>query len=323
MKGLWVGLAALLITPMTDLVFAEPIRIVTTTELGGSLARVVGGDHITVESLVKGDQDPHFVNPQPSLCVSLNKADLLVAIGQGLEQHWLLDLITRCRNHRIEEGREGYLDLSREVKVLPLPQLEETSQGWFSWLTGGLFAGSNQPRPMTGVLTFRNPYYWLDPANGEIMARTILTKLISMDPANADQYRENYEDFAVRLKNGVKTWDSKMEPFRGVALAAYGIGWVYLAERHGLKIVGFVEPQQGQWPRTEQKTALIATMKGQKAKVLLMESYQDQEIAKEMAQVAGAEVLVLPSSVDQAQGIMDYLQMFEVIYDRLSSKLSL
>src|SRR5262245_54226671 len=37
------------------------LKVITTTEDLASIAREVGGDKITVESLAKGYQDPHFV----------------------------------------------------------------------------------------------------------------------------------------------------------------------------------------------------------------------------------------------------------------------
>lgn len=316
------GLAILFITLMAGQALAEPIRVVSTTELAGSLAKMIGGNQVTVESLVRGDQDPHYVNPRPSQCTPLNKADLLVAIGQGLEQLWLSELVSQCRNSRVEEGGEGYLDLSRGVKLLPLPEREETPQGWFSRLMGRMFLGPIETGPVAGLISFGNPQYWLDPANGDIMARNISAKLASMDPAHADQYHKNYEAFAARLQERMNAWDTQMDPFRGMALAAYGIGWAYLAERHDLKIVSYVEPTESRTLKSRQRSALIELMQAHRVSLLLMEPYQDQGAAHKIAQKIGAEVLVLPTSVDQTQGITDHIQMFEVIYERLASNLT-
>jgi zinc/manganese transport system substrate-binding protein len=308
---------------MASLSFAEPLRIVATTELGASLAKSIGAEYVSIESIVKGDQDPHYVDPRPSLCTTLKKADLLVAIGQGLEQLWLPELISECRNSRIEEGKEGYLDLSGGVKILSVPQPENVPQGWFSSLWGRLTSGPYPADPIPGVRNFGNHHYWLDPVNGEIMARNLSIKLSSLDPSHADLYQENYRDFTIRLQSRMKDWDAQMEPFRNRAIAAYGIGWTYLAERHGLKIVGIVEPQEGRKPRSQYKTVLIERMKAQKVKVLLMESYEDQKMGRKMAEASGVQVLILPSSVDESQGIADYIQLFDRIYERLSASLAL
>ena len=53
----------------------------TTTEDLAAIAREVGGDRITVESIARGYQDPHFVEAKPSFILKLQKADLLVAVG--------------------------------------------------------------------------------------------------------------------------------------------------------------------------------------------------------------------------------------------------
>src|SRR6185503_14720719 len=60
---------------------AAKLNVVTTTQDLAALAREVGGDRITVESIAKGYQDPHFVEAKPSYLLRLMKADLLVVVG--------------------------------------------------------------------------------------------------------------------------------------------------------------------------------------------------------------------------------------------------
>jgi zinc/manganese transport system substrate-binding protein len=300
---------------------AGPVKVVATTELVGSLVKEVGGDGVEVFSVVKGGEDPRYVNPRRSLCVHLNKADLVATVGQGLEGLWLPELVSQCRNPRVEEGKDSNLDLSKGAKILPLPQAKDAPQGLFSQLMGRLFVGP-QPGSVPGMPSWGNPYYWLDPANGEVMAKGILEKLVFKDPANADQYQTNYQEFTAKLHERMGHWDRQMEPLRGVRVAAYSIGWAYLAERHGLKIVGLVESPEGRKPGSKQRAALIESMKAEGVRFLLMAPYQDQRLATDIFQKANTEALVLPISVDQAESISDYLQMFEVIYQRVNTKLA-
>src|SRR6266513_5134497 len=94
------------------------LKVVTTTQDLESLTREVGGDKVTVESLAKGYQDPHFVEAKPSFVLKLNRADLLIAVGRELEIGWLPPLITQSRNSRIQPGGEGYLDASLTARIL-------------------------------------------------------------------------------------------------------------------------------------------------------------------------------------------------------------
>ena len=47
------------------------INVVTTTEDLASIVREVGGDKVSVESIARGYQDPHFVEPKPSYIIRL------------------------------------------------------------------------------------------------------------------------------------------------------------------------------------------------------------------------------------------------------------
>jgi zinc/manganese transport system substrate-binding protein len=100
---------------------AQTLRVVTTTADLGSLAQEVGGDKVTVVSLAKGYQDPHFVDPKPSFILEVSRANLLIAIGRELEIGWLPPLINNSRNAKVQPGSAGYLDASANVKILEIP----------------------------------------------------------------------------------------------------------------------------------------------------------------------------------------------------------
>jgi len=123
---------------------AARLTVVTATEDLAALAREVGGDRVTVDSIAKGYQDPHFVEPKPSFLLKLQKADLLAVVGLQLEIGWLPPLITQSRNARIQVGAPGYLDVSTQCKILDIPTGQIT-------------------RAMGDVHPLGNPHYWLDP----------------------------------------------------------------------------------------------------------------------------------------------------------------
>ncbi len=102
---------------------AEPLKVVTTTADVASLAREVGGDRVTVTSIARGYQDPHFVEPKPSFLMLLRDADLLAVIGLDLEIGWLPPLLDQSRNNRIRPGSRGYLDVSGGVEILDRPSV--------------------------------------------------------------------------------------------------------------------------------------------------------------------------------------------------------
>ena len=58
------------------------LNVMATTEDLAAIAREVGGDHITIESIARGYQDPHFVEAKPSFILKLQKADILILVGR-------------------------------------------------------------------------------------------------------------------------------------------------------------------------------------------------------------------------------------------------
>src|SRR5215831_17066811 len=100
---------------------ASKINVMAATEDLAAIAREVGGDQVTVESIARGYQDPHFVEPKPSFILKLQKADLLLTVGLQLEIGWLPPLITQSRNGKIQPGAPGYMDMSRFCQILEIP----------------------------------------------------------------------------------------------------------------------------------------------------------------------------------------------------------
>src|SRR5438045_1761829 len=103
-------------------VFAQgKLNVIATTEDLASIGREIGGDRITIESIARGYQDPHFVEAKPSFILKLQKADVLVVVGRELEIGWLPPLIQQSRNAKIQQGAEGYLDASMQASILDIP----------------------------------------------------------------------------------------------------------------------------------------------------------------------------------------------------------
>src|SRR5207245_5862169 len=104
------------------------LHVVSSIPTLGSLAKEVGGNRVEVESLGKGYQDPHFVEPKPNLMLVLNRADLLLHVGLELEIGWLPPLVLGSRNPKIQPGELGNLDCSRAIPVLDVPTTKVTAR---------------------------------------------------------------------------------------------------------------------------------------------------------------------------------------------------
>jgi zinc/manganese transport system substrate-binding protein len=268
------------------------LNVITTTEDLASIAREVGGDRITVESIAKGYQDPHYVEAKPSFILKLMKADLLVAVGRDLELAWLPPLTQQSRNSKIQPGGPGYLDASLNATILEIP-------------TGAI------TRAMGDVHPLGNPHYWLDPENGKRIAKAIADKLAELRPNDRAAFQQQLADFTGRLDAAEKRWLSMMAPYKGTKVVTYHRSFPNFAERFGLDIVGYVEPRPGIPPSPQHTLDLINEMKRQNIKLVLVEPYFDLKTPNAVGRATGAQVLVLPPSVGGTKEAPDYFKLFD------------
>ena len=63
----------------------DKLNIVTSLPDLASIAREIGGEHVSTFSIAKGYQEPHFVDPKPSYMIKLQQADMFIQIGLDLE----------------------------------------------------------------------------------------------------------------------------------------------------------------------------------------------------------------------------------------------
>jgi len=270
----------------------DKLTVITTTEDLASIAREVGGDRITVESIARGYQDPHFVEAKPSFILKLQKADILVAVGRDLEIGWLPPLIQQSRNAKVQVGGSGYVDASLKARILEIPQGQIT-------------------RAEGDVHPLGNPHYWLDPENGKLVAKEIADKLSQLRPGDRAFFEQRLTDFTARVAEAEKRWESTMAPYKGTKVVTYHRSFPNFAERFGLDVIGYVEPRPGIPPSPQHTLDLINEMKRQNVKLVLVEPYFDLKTPNSIGRATGAEVLVMPPSVGGVKEVTDYFKLFD------------
>src|SRR5437868_3754909 len=287
-----------IITVLIALLAAVPARaqgkltVVTTTEDLASIAREIGGDHVTVDAIAKGYQDPYFVEAKPSFILKLQKADVLVAVGRELEIGWLPPLIQQSRNAKIQVGAPGYLDASLNATILEIPN-------------------GNITRAMGDVHPLGNPHYWMDPENGKRIAKELADKFAELRPGDTAFYQQQLKTFTTRLDTAEKGWLAQMAPYKGTKMVTYHRSFPNFAERFGLDIVGYVEPRPGIPPTPQHTLDLINEMKRQNVKLVLVEPYFDMKTPMAIGRDTGAQVLVMPPSVGGVKDVPDYFKLFD------------
>ena len=278
------------------------VRVITTTTDLESIAGSVGGNKIEVESLTPGKQDLHYALAQPNFILKANKADVFIFIGLDLEVGWAPAILEQSRNAKIQMGGPGYCNASVKVKVLQRPV-------------------GNVTRQMGDMHVLGNPHYWTDPVNGIKIARAIKDCLVRVDPENAGIYNKNLKEFSKKAKAKTIELLKLMKPHFNKKIVTYHQEFVYLASRFELKVPQNVELYPGVVPTPNRKREIIAFMKKEKVKVLVVSPWSNIGIARSIAEEAGIKLLILPIQTKSARGTGSYLEMIDTCARLLAKNL--
>lgn len=151
------ALAAALFVAATGAAEAKTLNVVASMTVLADVVSVVGGNHVTVKSLVGPNGDPHVYEPTPDDAKALKAADAVFVSGEGLEG-WMVRLIKAS----------GY-------KGKPVVASE----------------GIKTRQMVEDGKTITDPHVWNDPKNGIIWTQNIVKALSSVDPDDAADFKAN------------------------------------------------------------------------------------------------------------------------------------
>jgi ABC-type Zn uptake system ZnuABC Zn-binding protein ZnuA len=271
---------------------ASQLNVVATTPDYAALAAAVGGDRVKIKTLAKPTEDPHFVDARPSHVVTLNRADVLIESGAGLEVGWLSPLVEGARNKDLLPGGRGRVAGSTGVKLFDVPATLDRSQG--------------------DVHAAGNPHFLMDPANARIVATTLARVFCERSPTDCPAFETNLANFKQRLDTSEKAWSARLAPFAGRSIVTYHNTWRYFAERFGLRAEVFLEPKPGIPPSPPHLAEVIREMQEQGMKAILVEPFQSEKTAASVASRVGAEVVHVcqfPGGLAGTEG--DYISLMQ------------
>jgi zinc/manganese transport system substrate-binding protein len=314
----------------------DKLDIVTTTTNLESIAKSVGGDHVSVSAISTGQEDPHSIAAKPSYMLKARNADLWIRVGLELEIGYESLILEGSRNTKIRVGSPGHLDVSEGVTPLEVPTEKVT-------------------RSMGDVHPLGNPHYWLDPHNGRIIAKNICGRLKQLDAAHASDYDRNLAAFLLKLDTamfgaklvesvgGEKLWKmqsdgtlgaflkdqnlsadgwlAKLKPFENAKIVTYHRSWTYFVSRFHIDDVAELEPKPGIPPGPAHILEVIDAMKANKAGIILMEPFYNRADADAVAGKAGAKVVAAATAVNGQKEATDYISTIDNIVTRLAGAL--
>lgn len=232
----------------------ERLPVVASFSIIGDFVRQVGGDRVTVTTLVGPDGDAHVYQPTPADGRKIAQAKLIFVNGLGFEG-WLERLVAAAKS------KGAIVTLGKGVAARPG---EEGT----------------------------DPHAWQDVANAKVYVAEIRDALAAADPAGAEAYRANAAAYLARLDaldaEIVKALDAIPKERRRVVSTHDAFG--YFSARYG---VTFIAPQ-GVSTEAEASARDIAriidAVKQHKVGAVFLENIADPRLARRISAETGATI---------------------------------
>lgn len=231
---------------------SRPLHVVTTFLPVYCFTAQVAGRFAQVENLLPASAPPHDYQFSRKDLEKLERADLIVLNGLGVED-WLEKALaanprTAAKTFvRLSDGLDAELIRGR-------PRLDN----------GALRRIANRTASV-------NPHIWLDPHLAMHGVSNILVALRRADPPNAANYSDQAARFIGRLEILDRELDQRLEPVRRRPLLTYHDAFPYFARRYGLNQVGVVEEIPDVEPSPRHLTAVLQTARATGVRTLYTE----------------------------------------------------
>lgn len=234
------------------------LRVVATTTVFADIVRNVGGDRISVESIIPAGAGPEDYEPKPDDARKLADADLVVSNGVGLD-----------------DFLDGLIDAAGEGAAARLV------------LGDGL-----EPIVVGGE---ENPHFWLDPTIvADRYVPAIGAKLAELDAAGAAAYEANAAAYVEEILTLDAANQEKVStvPSEHRKLVTFHDAFPYFARHYGFELVGVIVDSVGQEPTSADLAALVQTVKAADVGAVFSEAQFSPELARTLADEAGVTRVV-------------------------------
>lgn len=275
------------------LVLFAHMKIAVSYPYIGAITKAIAGEHVETVVLAKGNWDPHFVVPRPSLIAKLRQCDALIMNGAQLEIGWLPPLIRRASNVKVQPQSRSFLKLSAQLDLIQKPQSVDRSLG--------------------DVHPDGNPHFHLDPRNILVLSQVIAGFLMELDAEHKAVYQKNLEAFYHDWESNLVRWEKVMTPKKGMKVIQFHDNLAYFNAAYGLQSIGTIEPLPGISPSSRHTLKLIDLIKQENPCCILHDVYHSTKTAEYLVDKTGIKLIIMPhdigalDSVESLAGLFDYL----------------
>jgi zinc/manganese transport system substrate-binding protein len=253
---------------------ADPVSIVAAENFYGEAAAAIGGDRVTVESvIVASGADPHDFEPPASVARSIADADIVIMNGAGYD-HWMEHLL---------EANE--IDGRIVIDVAGL----------------------------LGVAEGDNPHIWYDPKAMPALANALTKALRAADPEATADFEARRNVFLASLAPMGEKIAALRERFADAPAAATEPVFGYMADALGLEMrnEAFQTAIMNETePAASEIAAIEDDIRSGRIRVLFYNPEVEDALTRnllELAQASGVPVVAITETQPAGKSFADWM----------------
>jgi zinc/manganese transport system substrate-binding protein len=230
------------------------LNVVTSFSILADFVRQIGGDKVSVTSLVGPDSDVHVYTPTPHDARDVGAARLLIVNGLGLE---------------------GWLPRLQQASGSKAPIVVATK--------------GVTPRKRGSDA---DPHAWQSVGNAMVYVRNIRDALVAADPADADSFKANAERYLAELAaldREVRAEIEKIPPERRKVISTHD-AFGYFADAYGIAFIAPLGVSTETEPSARDVAEIIAQVRKARIPAVFLENFNDDRLVGRIAAETGAKI---------------------------------
>ena len=237
------------------------LKVMASFYIMYDFAKKIGGDKVEVTNMVPAGTEPHDWEPSTKDLIELEKSDVFLYNGAGMEQ-WVDDVLESLDTEELTT-----VEASKGIKLLKDHDAHEHDHEHSSE---------------------NDPHVWLAPQNAKYEMNKIKKALIKADPKNKDYYEANYQKEAKKCDELDQLYKKELAKVSKRELVVAHEAFGYLCQAYNLEQMGIEGLSADDEPDPKQMSEVINFAKKHKVKTIFFEELVSPKVAKTIAKETGA-----------------------------------
>jgi zinc/manganese transport system substrate-binding protein len=263
------------------------------------IVKAVGGGQVETINLFKGCILRSDLNVEPTAKARLASAETIVWTGFLNESAAISSVLRSAGTATRKNGDPKWIDVSKGTARTNLPT-------------------SNCSGYVDPAFAAGDPFFWLNPENGGLIARHIAKGLGELRPASRATFMANADAFQKALAKDIDRWKSALKPLRGMRVFSAQCGWQNFSSLGGPQFV-VCKGTPGELPSPQ---ALLTHIREMKANLILVDPNTPPEYTEAFRERSNLKVIEVASSIEGIRGASTYSALFDNLVKSLQGQAS-